>query len=436
MFRFLPHTSHWKIDQGDMPVSNPLKGWACWGENLSQDPSVTLAYVPVYWDELEPEEGVYDFEALEQRCHFAQWRARGTRLIFRLVTDLPEEESKMNIPRWLYEAMDKAGTWYENDYGRGFSPDYENPVFMEAHHRLIAALGARYNDDPQVAFIQLGSLGHWGEWHVDRSAGIDPFPDSTVTDQYVQAYMDAFPDKKLLLRRPYAIVSRAGLGLYDDTFGEPDRHAEWMDWIENGYISSQNGQQLPGAPDFWLAAPSGGEIASYRDISWYFEDSFENTLAAIRESHTTYLGPHSPKADELSAAGWENARTCAQTMGYCLTIDQCSLTQQRGKDKKLSIHWKNMGVAPFYEDWDIRIILRDEDGDVLWQALYPEKISDWGTEAEFSRTLAGTAGLDAATVSVWVGLVDPMTGNCGVQLAVDAKCAEGMYCLGNAGNLR
>lgn len=431
---FLPRTTKWEIETGEKPVTNPLKGWACWGENFKEEYDYSLAYVPVYWDELEPEEGEYDFVALEERCHFLKWRNKRARLILRLVTDDPTEEKKMEIPQWLYDAMEGDGTWYENDYGKGFSPDYENKVFKEAHEKLLKAMGVRYGHNPQIAYIQIGSLGHWGEWHVNEKSGIDRFPDSTVTDAYVRDYLNAFPEKKLLMRRPFDIVTREGLGLYDDTFGEPEEHREWMDWIENGYISSQNGQELSGAPGFWEKAPSGGEIASYRDISWYFEDSFENTLDFIRESHTTYLGPKIPREKELSAQGWENARRCEQEMGYCFTITDAALKRQRGKDMALTVNWENIGVAPFYEDWDIRVILKNDQGATLWSGDFPTEISKWGQEAIFSQQLPGTAGLSSGKISVWVGIVDPLTGECGVKLAVRLAETCGMYCLGEAGD--
>lgn len=431
---FLPHTTKWEIETGEKPVTNPLKGWACWGENYKEEYDYSLAYVPVYWNEIEPEEGSYDFASLEEKYHFLKWRGKGTRLILRVVADSPSDDKVMEIPQWLYDAMGGDGTWYANDYGKGFSPNYENPVFKNAHTKLISALGVRYDHNPQVAYIQLGSLGHWGEWHVNEASGIDRFPDTTVTDKYVADYLDAFPDKKLLMRRPFPIVSREGLGLYDDTFGEPEQHREWMDWIENGYISSQNGQELSGAPKFWEKAPSGGEIASYRDISWYFENSFENTLAFIRDSHTTFLGPKIPREKELSARGWENARRCEQEMGYCLTITDAALRRQRTKDLRLTVNWKNIGAAPFYENWEIRVVLKNEQGRVLWSGDFASDMSGWEEENAFSRELPGTSGLPSGKITAWIGIVDPLTGECGVKLAVKALEEGGLYCLGEFTN--
>ena len=45
------------------------------------------------------------------------------------------------------------------------SPDYDHPQMVVAMERFVSAFGKRYNNNPSVAFIQLGLLGFWGEWH-------------------------------------------------------------------------------------------------------------------------------------------------------------------------------------------------------------------------------------------------------------------------------
>ena len=64
-----------EIPTSDKPVTNPMKGLVAWGENYRQDPYVAFAYVPVYWNELEPRQGEYDFAALEERREAAAERA-------------------------------------------------------------------------------------------------------------------------------------------------------------------------------------------------------------------------------------------------------------------------------------------------------------------------------------------------------------------------
>ena len=40
--------------------------------------------------------------------------------------DVPGEEKHMDIPEWLYDKIEGQGTWYDMEYGKGFSPNYQN----------------------------------------------------------------------------------------------------------------------------------------------------------------------------------------------------------------------------------------------------------------------------------------------------------------------
>lgn len=419
-----------ELPASDKPITNPMKGLAAWGENYRQDPYVAFAYVPVYWNELEPRQGEYDFAALEERCHFTEWKADGVRLILRLVPDTPTEEPHMDIPQWLYDAMGGAGTWYSGDYGQGFSPDYENVVYRQAHRALIAALGERYAGDPQVAFLQLGSLGHWGEWHVDTGAGIAPFPTQDVTDGYVEDYLAVFSPGQLLLRRPYAIARDRGLGLYNDSFGLPDSHREWLAWIAEGYTSDQNGEHLPAMPDFWLRAPSGGEFSPHEEDGWYFSGSqFSTTLALLRQSHTTFLGPNAPAYGELSGAEEENLRTLLAEMGYSLGIRRCVVRRSFPSSiPEAELTWENTGIAPLYADWNLILELRDAEGAVAWSGRFPQEFSRWGlADQTVSVSLAGAEDLPAGRYTLWAGIEDPLTGQAGVALQMDVPQDGQMY---------
>lgn len=418
------------LPQGQKPVINPMKGLMAWGENYRQDPYVAFAYVPVYWNELEPRPGQYDFQALEERCHFDRWRADGVRLVLRLVTDTPTDTAHMDIPEWLYEEMDGAGTWYDGEYGQGFSPDYENEVFRAAHRLLIAALADRYADDPQLAFVELGSLGHWGEWHVDTDAGIDPFPTQETTDEYVRHYLAVFPAHRLLLRRPYPIARDEGMGLYNDSFGLPDSHSQWLDWIREGYVSDQNGEALPAMPDFWLQAPSGGEFSPRQESGWYFSaEQFPVTLDLLRQSHTTFLGPNAPKAGELTPDEEENLRTMLAEMGYTFSIRRCTVTRPLFSDVlRVSLTWTNTGTAPLYAQWPVLLELRDQSGRTVLRGEFPQDFAAWGmADTTVLLELEGARNLPAGDYTLWAGIMDPLTGQAGVTLQLDTPTDGGLY---------
>ena len=96
---------------------NPLMGYApsAWYENVSED--ISLLYMDITWAELEPEEGVYAWDSIEEENQINRWKKEGKHLILRFVCDIPGDEKHMDIPRWLYEKTGEDGTWYQIQSG-------------------------------------------------------------------------------------------------------------------------------------------------------------------------------------------------------------------------------------------------------------------------------------------------------------------------------
>ena len=62
---------------------------------------------------------------------------------------------------------------------------------MTALEGLISAMGKRYDRHPRVAFIQLGLLGFWGEWHTYPRNEL--FASEKTRRRVLEAYRKAFP---------------------------------------------------------------------------------------------------------------------------------------------------------------------------------------------------------------------------------------------------
>lgn len=397
-----------ELISGPIPVTNPMKGYMAWGENYTDDPWVSYAYVPVCWNQVEPEEGKYDFASLENQWNFEKWGNRGVHVVLRVVADSPSDEAHMDIPQWLYDKT--GGIPYDNDYGKGTMPYYESKAFQKYHNSLIKALAERYKDNDQVSFIQLGSLGHWGEWHQDEDGS---FPKQETTDKYIEDYLEYFPAEKLLLRRPFQSGNENHLGLYNDSFGNPSSHEKWLSWIENGYYSVQSYEDLAGMPDFWKTAPSGGELATSYDDAWYFEEEqYETTKKLLLESHTTFIGPNRPKYDEFNDNA--NAIDFTSSMGYCFTIKKAEIKLYNNEEDILKLSMENTGIAPLYSDVDVYVEVRDSDGNAMWTEKHPLDMRTY-IPGEFSITMPVTkADTDC---QIYIGFGDPMMGYPNIHLA-------------------
>jgi len=407
----------YQVENAEKPSVNPLKGWAPWIDEDEYEYPVSLVYVRMHWSEIEPEEGTYRFDELEKELHMDVWRERRVRFVIRIVCDTPDEEFHMDIPEWLYEKTYGDGTWYDGEYGKGYSPNYSNPIFIEEHRQLIAAFARYYGNDTYLGFVQLGSLGHWGEWHVNEDAGIPQFPKAAVYNKYIQAYLDVLPASKLMMRRPVNLAGEAGVGLFNDSFGKAGSHDRWLSWIEEGYVSDQSKEELSGMQDFWMTGASGGEFATDKEKEYYFSDGFERTMQYIRESHTTFLGPRSG-ADVTKKSLKDEILTMSSEMGYCFQLADVVLKKHWwNQNYYLKIDFNNIGVAPFYENWPLLLCIFAENGACVYEKKYDINLPSYLPGEHYLNLFLEEIELEEGNYSIAIGLVDPITGEPGVAFA-------------------
>ena len=404
---------------------NPLMGYApsAWYNEVSED--ISLLYMDITWAELEPEEGVYNWASIDEENQISRWRKEGKHLVFRFVCDIPGEEAHMDIPEWLYEKSGKAGKWYDGEYGKGFAPDYNNPTIISCHEQAVKALGEHFGQDGLISYVELGSLGHWGEWHVNYSEGIQRIPREAVRDKYILPWTEAFPDARILMRRPFASAERYGFGLYNDMTGQPEATQSWFDWINNGGEYDQTGEKNVIVPmkDFWKTAPSGGEFTSSLSMEEMLDTNLSGTVEMLREAHTTFLGPKIP--DENYVDGYKEV---LKNMGYRLWISMAEL-KNTAKGSRLKLTWENSGVAPMYKEWPVYVYIEDESGKLVEKSRISIKISSLlPGEKATTLTALETERLNSLLEKGYrlsVGIEDPMTELPCVRFAMEALYQEG-----------
>lgn len=404
---------------------NPLMGYApsAWYNEVSED--ISLLYMDITWAELEPEEGVYNWASIDEENQISRWRKEGKHLVFRFVCDIPDEEAHMDIPEWLYEKSGKAGKWYDGEYGKGFAPDYNNPTIISCHEQAVKALGEHFGQDGLISYVELGSLGHWGEWHVNYSEGIQRIPREAVRDKYILPWTEAFPDARILMRRPFASAEKYGFGLYNDMTGQPEATQSWFDWINNGGEYDQTGEKNVIVPmkDFWKTAPSGGEFTSSLSMEEMLDTNLSGTVEMIREAHTTFLGPKIP--DENYVDGYKEV---LKNMGYRLWISMAEL-KNTAKGSRLKLTWENSGVAPMYKEWPVYVYIEDESGKLVEKSRISIKISSLlPGEKATTLTALETERLNSLLEKGYrlsVGIEDPMTELPCVRFAMEALYQEG-----------
>ena len=83
--------------------------------------------------------------------------------------------------------------------------DYSSEQFRNRLTRLVSRLIQVWNNDPRVAFVELGIFGQWGEHH-------SPDPEPEMQMLAAQVFADAFPDKHISVRHAWHQFMGHGFG--------------------------------------------------------------------------------------------------------------------------------------------------------------------------------------------------------------------------------
>lgn len=413
------------FSESDKVLDNPLTGFAPPAENGKACADMQLVYIGLTWAEWEPKEGEFAVDALEETFHLKRWREEGKHAVLRFVCDTPGETGHMDIPQWLFEKTGD-GFFYENSYGGGYSPDYANTDFREAHERAIMALAEYCNRDSFVAYVELGSLGHWGEWHTNTREGVPALPGADVCWEYVLDYSDHFHNALLLMRRNYSMAYEGGMGIYNDMTGSGEATREWLSWQkeESSYETSGEALELVPMEDFWKWAPCGGEFTSSIPMEVMLGQNLGETLELIEESHMTFLGPKCPVKEEAALPGAEAVR---RLLGYRFYISGLTTRYSFLEGRiDVAMTWENTGIAPFYWDWPVTMYVYDREGELAyWETL----------ELRLSRLMPGNTLEAMASIPftdrfrhgfrIGIGIAEP-EGTNRIRLAMEGEEKEGV----------
>ncbi|MCZ7597178.1 MAG: hypothetical protein M5U09_04640 [Gammaproteobacteria bacterium] len=105
-------------------------------------------------------------------------------------------------PKWVEEAGAKGhhyvpGKGIDPGGGTHWEPDYDDPIFLEKLDHFLAAAGARYDGRPEVAFIDVGTFGVWGEGHTFHTTKLGYTAETVI--RHIDLHRKHFP--RTLLRR-------------------------------------------------------------------------------------------------------------------------------------------------------------------------------------------------------------------------------------------
>ncbi|MFZ0738884.1 MAG: DUF4832 domain-containing protein [Candidatus Acidiferrales bacterium] len=363
------------IDNGTALV-NPSMGWIFYyyDDNLTQFnssisstdtldyfPGLSVVYMRLAWSYLEPVEGIFDWTLLDGPAQ--RFIANGKKIAFRFTTSESDSPS-FATPKWVQEAGAK-GYYFEKSKGvvtsgTHWEPDYDDPVYLSKLAGFLQALAARYDGNPNVAFIDV-AFGTWGEGHTIYTTKI-PYSAAEI-DRHVDLYRKYFQKTLLVVNddmasqgrgmEPIEHAAKLGLTLRDDSI--------LVNAGDQAYSSAYM------APLFWTAVPVILETQYYglsRDQGIWQDGG--KYLEAVEAYHASYAAIHwSPR--EFLDANRNLIDKVNQRLGYRLQLAELSWPALSPADSRINLRYslRNAGVAPCYPGGYPAFTLKDDAGDIL-----------------------------------------------------------------------
>ncbi|MFF5289422.1 DUF4832 domain-containing protein [Paractinoplanes globisporus] len=355
---------------------------------------------------------VFNWSALEAQLNAIA--ARGHQAAFRFYLDYPGKPS--GIPRYLLD--NGLVTHAYDDFGNNglsVSPDYDDPNLGTALDQFIAALGARYDGDPRIGFLQVGLLGFWGEWHTYPHDGYT-LPENWFASQAEQVrvltdFDAAFNKTKLQVRYPSTDNAPLGMGYHDDSFAVETLPGVGWHFMDKMIAAGTTGK--------WQSEPVGGELrpeiqgcifdapADCPVIEGGADNDFPDSVA---QTHASWL--LNQYAFDPGYAGPNLARALAgsKSLGYQLQVTQASTPLfVRGRTFTVGVKMADLGIAPFYYDWPPQIAAVDARGHITrtWTTPWQLTAVGPGRPAQFTASLT-SAGLRRGTYTLVMRAANPL----------------------------
>ncbi|SPE29249.1 conserved exported hypothetical protein [Acidobacteriia bacterium SbA2] len=331
-------------------------------DTVPEFPGVSSVYMRLDWSHLEPEEGKFNWSIVDTPMQ--KWIEAGKTIAFRFCTSEAEESAPYATPRWVEKAGAKGyhlkGEGEIAPDGAMWEPDFNDPVFLDRLDHFLAAAAARYDGNPHVAFIDVGSFGVWGEGHTVASTRI-PYSVATIR-KHIDLYKKNFKHTLLVANDDFMIQGRGiealgyardqGLTLRDDSIlVEPGEHAYY-----HAYLSY----------NFWPRLPVILESEHYgmSKESGHWGDG-HLLLQAVEDYHASYLTVHwYPRpylADNRELINRINLR-----LGYRLQLVDASWPAEVTAAGPMTIGygWRNAGVAPCLPGGHPTITFKDLKGGI------------------------------------------------------------------------
>ena len=350
------------------------------GDTLDWFPGCSTIYYRLLWNDLEPEEGEYRWDIIDSTAQ--NWIAKGKKIAIRVICC---NQTETAVPQYVRDAGAK-GEWFQYidrvtnaPLPPRWCPNYDDPVFLAKHEKFLKAMARRYDGNPAVAFIDVGSYGIYGEGHhnathYEKLREENPAEFGRLAKIHLDLYRRCFPNT-------YLVVSDdlGGGGWLEEAPGKriPD-HPLFQYCRSLGIGLRDDSIMCAEAPNLWLSdgyarmfAPKlpvvleTGHIPSILLKSGRYSD--ESYVGCVEAYQASYMSIHDfPKEhlrDFRKAIDEINLR-----LGYRFELREAEFPSEVKAGERFTIKskWVNTGVAPRTKENFLSWSLINDDDTVAW----------------------------------------------------------------------
>ena len=428
--------SNHQFEKSGAVVLNPGQGWILYGSPSEQSAATialaTTGYGRYDWSTLNPQENVYNWSSIDNEISL--WAARGKQYAFGVMNVNTSGNNVYCTPKWVFD----KGAKYTMGNGEGSSerkyyiPVWDDPVYVAECKKFAEALAKKYDNNPNIAFIDIRNYGNWGEMHMY------PFENYTKTitnvqlqSLLIQPYIDNFKNIQLIvcwveppLTASNQWVVDNGIGLRND--GIMGNQSNSGHSGNGDVIKMAIGKQ----PIVWEFL---GPFRSFVGSKPWNDDRFKDNIKNYKPSYIG-MGHWNGDAQYMLTQKPNLVKEAANLMGYNFSMMSANYPEEvsAGETMNISLSIENSGVTNMLTDCVIKIALIDDSDRVVssfatdWNA----KTIQGGATSNFTAN-AVIKDVPAGTYHLALGLYrnanDPKPT---YNLDNKGRTADGFYLIG------
>jgi len=378
-------------------------------------PESSISYCRWYWNVLEPEPGKYNWAIIDHALKEA--REHHQTLAIRC---MPYDDNNP-LPGWYRNSGARRANKPSDHDGKTWQPDFSDPLYVKYWGQLAAAVGARYDGNPDLEMVDVSSVGYWGEgWS-------DYMPAFPYQKALIDIWLEAFKRTPLLMnfdqQEALTYGTAHGAGWRLDCWGDMGL-PYWSEMLD----SYPEQMVRAGIQEVWKRSPvsleSCGVPEDWKRNGWDVDYILDQALR-------WHVSSVNIKSSAIPPQWEKQFEDFEKKMGYRFILRRLEYPRIVRPGEMMPVHmWLlNAGVTPVYRKYILAVELYALNGEAVIKTS--ADITTWlPGDAVFDSTLDVPESLKPGEYHFRVGLLDPRTERPAINLAIEGRQPNGWYDLG------